>query len=98
MLRAEAKRALSAVPEEFASPGDGGPCGFAPTSLPDKERASVSAGREIAPKVQALGGTAESETTISVGVGVATREAFVGNVQEVDRMIWRDRVELGEGR
>jgi class 3 adenylate cyclase len=28
------------------------------------------------------------ETVLAVGVGVATGEAFVGNIQAVDRMIW----------
>jgi class 3 adenylate cyclase len=84
---------VSAIVEKFGGSvvefnGDGMMAVFgAPTSLPDKERAAVSAGREIITKVQGLGGTDESGT-ISVGVGVATGSAFVGSIQAVDRMIW----------
>jgi class 3 adenylate cyclase len=84
---------VSAIVEKFGGSvvefnGDGMMAVFgAPTPLPDKERAAVSAGREIVTKVQGLGGTDESGT-ISVGVGVATGSAFVGSIQAVDRMIW----------
>ena len=62
----------------------------APRELPHKERAAVEAGREIVAAVAVLpvengqGG----KTQLSVGVGIATGEAFVGNIHAVDRMIW----------
>jgi len=67
--------------------GDGMMAVFgAPRKLAHKERAVVEAGREI---VKAVGGLpVEDGETLSVGVGIATGEAFVGNIQAVDRMIW----------
>jgi len=62
----------------------------APRELAHKERAAVEAGREIVEAVGAL--TVEDasggKTKLSVGVGIASGEAFVGNIQAVDRMIW----------
>ena len=62
----------------------------APRELAHKERAAVEAGREIVEAVGAM--TVEDPqgglTKLSVGVGIATGEAFVGNIQAVDRMIW----------
>ena len=62
----------------------------APRELAHKERAAVEAGREI---VEAVGSmsiedTPGGPTKLSVGVGIASGEAFVGNIQAVDRMIW----------
>jgi adenylate cyclase len=62
----------------------------APRELAHKERAAVEAGREI---VAAVGSMPvedgqDGPTKLSVGVGIATGEAFVGNIQAVDRMIW----------
>ena len=62
----------------------------APRDLAHKERAAVEAGREIVEAVAALTvDNAEGVSTkLSVGVGIATGEAFVGNIEAVDRMIW----------
>jgi len=62
----------------------------APRELAHKERAAVEAGCEI---VEAVGSmpiedTRGGPTKLSVGVGIASGEAFVGNIQAVDRMIW----------
>ncbi len=60
--------------------GDGMMAVFgAPRPLERKERHAVEAAREV---VDALAGE------ISVGVGVATGPAFVGNIRAADRLIW----------
>jgi adenylate cyclase len=71
--------------------GDGMMAVFgAPRDLAHKERAAVEAGREIVAAVGALRveDATGGETKLSVGVGIATGEAFVGNIRAVDRMIW----------
>ena len=71
--------------------GDGMMAVFgAPRELAQKERAAVEAGREIVEAVGALEveGAQGGPTKLSVGVGIATGEAFVGNIQAADRMIW----------
>jgi adenylate cyclase len=66
--------------------GDGMMAVFgAPRELAHKERAAVEAGREI---VTVVGALEVDGARLSVGVGIATGAAFVGNIQAVDRMIW----------
>jgi class 3 adenylate cyclase len=71
--------------------GDGMMAVFgAPRSLAQKERAAVSAGRETFAAVAALpfNDAKGDSTRLSVGVGIATGEAFVGNIRAADRLIW----------
>lgn len=56
----------------------------APNQLAAKERAALDAGREIVAAVPRLGLGREH----GAGVGMATGEALVGNVQAADRLIW----------
>ncbi len=71
--------------------GDGMMAVFgAPRELAFKERAAVEAGREIHEAVGALPlkGAEDGDAKLTVGVGIATGDAFVGNIQAADRMIW----------
>ncbi len=71
--------------------GDGMMAVFgAPRPLARKERAAVEAGVEIASAVESIRVEDASGVTrqLSVGVGIATGPAFVGNIQAVDRLIW----------
>jgi len=71
--------------------GDGMMAVFgAPTELATKERAAVDAGRQIFTAVGTLPRqTSEGKApALSVGVGIATGPAFVGNIKAADRMIW----------
>jgi class 3 adenylate cyclase/MFS family permease len=66
--------------------GDGVMCVFgAPSNLPAKERAAVAAGRDI---VHAVGALEVAGARLSVGVGIATGPAYVGNIRSTDRVIW----------
>jgi class 3 adenylate cyclase len=66
--------------------GDGMMAVFgAPGELAEKERAAVRSGRRIAEEVEEI---EHAGRRLSVGVGIATGLAFVGNIQAADRMIW----------
>ena len=66
--------------------GDGMMAVFgAPEPQAHKEGAAVAAAREIVAGVPELPG---ARGELSAGVGIATGQAFVGNIQAVDRMIW----------
>jgi class 3 adenylate cyclase len=60
----------------------------APHALPAKERAAVEAGREIIDAVAALTPDGSSRAPLTVGVGIATGPAFVGDVHSAERLIW----------
>ncbi|HIF97690.1 MAG TPA: adenylate/guanylate cyclase domain-containing protein [Myxococcales bacterium] len=71
--------------------GDGMMAVFgAPRELAAKEKAAVEAGRAIVREVGEIeiDEAGPENLTLSVGVGVATGNAFVGNIRAVDRMIW----------
>ena len=70
--------------------GDGMMAVFgAPKPLTDKELAAVRSGREIVDTVGALPpGVSGGSEHLSVGVGIATGPAFVGNIRAADRVIW----------
>ena len=73
--------------------GDGMMAVFgAPGELPGKESAAVRAGRAIVAAVAEItpegGNPAAAPSGLSVGVGIATGPAFVGNIRAVDRLIW----------
>jgi adenylate cyclase len=60
----------------------------APRALPKKERAAVTAGLAIAERA-AQGVLVEgADVRLSVGIGIASGPAYVGDVQSVDRRIW----------
>ena len=71
--------------------GDGMMAVFgAPHDLAAKERAAVEAAREIPEALASvhISNPAGEEQELSVGIGIATGEAFVGNIRAVDRLIW----------
>jgi class 3 adenylate cyclase len=66
--------------------GDGMMAVFgAPEPLAQKERAAVRAAREI---VDEIGSIETGDLRLSVGVGIATGDAYVGSVRAADRLIW----------
>jgi class 3 adenylate cyclase len=70
--------------------GDGMMAVFgAPALLEQKERAAVTASREILLSVRSLDLGVHHEQPLEVGVGIATGKAFVGSIQSIDRLIWR---------
>ncbi|MEO2169641.1 MAG: adenylate/guanylate cyclase domain-containing protein [bacterium] len=69
--------------------GDGMMAVFgAPDSLANKEAAALAAAREMAAKVPLLAGPGGESGDMRVGVGIATGDAFVGNIRAADRFIW----------
>ena len=68
--------------------GDGLMAVFGATDEPaQKEQAAVEAGREMVEAVGTLTPNG-SDQALSVGVGIATGPAFLGDVRAVDRLIW----------
>ena len=69
--------------------GDGMMAVFgAPRPLDNKERAAVRAARRLVEEVPRIERELGADEPLSVGVGVATGTAFVGNIEAVDRTIW----------
>jgi adenylate cyclase len=61
----------------------------APDAMAMKERAAVQVARDIVAAMAALRApAATNQPTLSVGVGIGTGPAFVGNIQSSDRFIW----------
>jgi class 3 adenylate cyclase len=60
----------------------------APEPLPEHARVAVEAACEIVVAVRDLALGADPDAPIAVGVGIATGEAFVGNIQTSDRLVY----------
>jgi len=60
----------------------------APKTLQSKESAAVAAGRQIVESIAYVGEGSPNPEPLSVGVGIATGESYVGNIRAVDRVIW----------
>lgn len=59
-----------------------------PKPLDHKERAAVSVALRLVEEVPKVTGAMRGARSVSVGVGVATGEAFVGSIEAADRAIW----------
>jgi adenylate cyclase len=59
----------------------------APQPLAGKERAALDAARRMTGAVRAIP-TSERNGPLSVGVGIATGRAFVGDIRSAERLIW----------
>ena len=70
--------------------GDGFMAVFgAPDPLPDHARVSVQAACEVVATVRHLAlGAADGDAPIGVGVGIASGQAFVGNIRTSDRFVY----------
>jgi class 3 adenylate cyclase len=69
--------------------GDGMMAVFgAPEALPGKEREALETALEVVAAMPALDLRTRLGEALAVGVGIATGQAFVGNVQSADRAIW----------
>lgn len=61
----------------------------APQALENKERSAIAASRDILETVAGLDlGTKYGLPRLECGVGIATGDAYVGDIQAVDRRIW----------
>ena len=61
----------------------------APEPIPDHARGAVQAACEVVATVRELGlGTGDGEAPIAVGVGIASGQAFVGNIHTSDRLVY----------
>jgi class 3 adenylate cyclase len=65
----------------------------APTQLKGKEREAVAAALEMVSNVAGLGleqprGKGSDPAPMTLGVGIATGEVYVGNLKAIDRLIW----------
>jgi len=58
----------------------------APEPLPDHARVAVEAAHDIVTSVPTL--ATDATPALAVGVGIATGEAFVGNIQTSDRLVY----------
>jgi adenylate cyclase len=61
----------------------------APEPIPDRARVSVQAACEVVATVRRLTlAAAQGEAPIAVGVGIASGQAFVGNIRTSDRFVY----------
>ncbi len=60
----------------------------APEPLPDHARVAVQAGCEVVEAVRRLALGPSGDAPIAVGVGIASGQAFVGNIRTSDRLVY----------